>query len=151
MVLAGGRAWMIDEYLIRFYPDRLPTVSLPLQKKKVYLHSHCYQKSRAPAADGLPTGTGATAALLRSAGYPGEVLDDGCCGMAGAFGYEAEHYEVSMNVGGLVLFPTLKAAQQADNDSLVVAAPGVSCRAQIEDGTGLVPCHPIQLISNLIK
>ena len=73
------------------------------------------------------------------------MVDDGCCGMAGAFGYEAEHFDISKRVGELVLFPALMAAKQADQE-VFVTAPGVSCRAQIEDGTGCATLHPIQLV-----
>jgi FAD/FMN-containing dehydrogenase/Fe-S oxidoreductase len=134
------RSWMIDEYLIR-------TTELVQAKQitsHVMLHGHCYQKSRPPAADGLPVGVGASAELLKRCGYTVEVIDDGCCGMAGAFGYEAEHYEVSNQVGKLVLFPALRDGMHK-HPGFIVSAPGVSCRAQIEDGAGFAPLHPIQL------
>lgn len=140
------RSWMIDEFLVRIN-HRFPTQTSPLGK--VFIHGHCYQKTLSPAADGKPFGVGATSELLRSAGYTVEVIDDGCCGMAGAFGYESEHYDISMKVGGLVLFPILQAAKQS-SDNVMVAAPGVSCRSQIEDGTGIAALHPIQLISKLV-
>ena len=61
--------------------------------------------------DGLPNGTNATVELLRACGYDVELMDTGCCGMAGTFGYEAEHYELSMKVGELKLFPALRELQ----------------------------------------
>lgn len=135
------RAWMIDEYLIRYNPN----LQYQTLATKVLLHGHCYQKSRPPAADGLPAGMGATAELLKAAGYIVEVVDDGCCGMAGAFGYEAEHFGTSIGVGELALFPALRAVKQAEQ-VVIVSAPGVSCRAQIEDGTGYAALHPIELV-----
>lgn len=138
------RAWMIDEFFTRLDFRFRATIS----PSKIYLHGHCYQKSRPPAPDGKPVGIGASASLLRSAGYKVELIDDGCCGMAGAFGYESDHYEVSMKVGELILFPTLRARNNTEED-IIVAAPGVSCRSQIEDGTGISPFHPIQLITPL--
>jgi FAD/FMN-containing dehydrogenase/Fe-S oxidoreductase len=135
------RTWMIDEFLLRANKLSL----FPALSGKVILHGHCYQKSRPPAADGLPTGVGATIELLKVAGYQVEVVDDGCCGMAGAFGYEAEHFDISKRVGGLVLFPSLMELKQEDQE-VFVTAPGVSCRAQIEDGTGCATLHPIQLV-----
>jgi Fe-S oxidoreductase len=66
--------------------------------------------------------------------------------MAGAFGYEAEHYDLSMRVGELTLFPAIR----QENESVLIAAAGVSCRAQIEDGTGRKPFHPIQLIDRVL-
>jgi FAD/FMN-containing dehydrogenase/Fe-S oxidoreductase len=140
------RAWMIDEFLIR--TSKLShSASL---SAKVILHGHCYQKSRPPAADGFPTGVGATVKLLKVAGYTVELVDDGCCGMAGAFGYEAEHFDTSMKVGALALFPALMCAKHTGHE-VFVTAPGVSCRAQIEDGTGFAALHPVQLVERSVQ
>ena len=76
-----------------------------------------------------------------------EVLDAGCCGMAGSFGFEREHYELSMKVGSLRLFPAVTAAEQ---DALV-AATGVSCRQQIAHGAGRVAQHPITLLHSTVR
>lgn len=151
------RAFMVDEFLVR--PDdqndrrlrlmRIATNPNQLKAIKLYLHGHCYQKSQPPAADGYPVGTAATIALLESVGYQVQVIDSGCCGMAGAFGYEAEHYDLSMKVGELALFPAIQDAQ-AKGEKPVVVAPGVSCQSQIEDGTNIKPVHPIVLIKNAL-
>lgn len=151
------RAFMVDEFLVR--PDdqngRLPRLmriaNNPNQLKaiKLYLHGHCYQKSQPPAGDGYPVGTAATIALLENVGYQVQVIDSGCCGMAGAFGYEAEHYDLSMKVGELALFPAIQNAR-AKGEKPVVVAPGVSCQSQIEDGTYIKPVHPIVLIRNAL-
>jgi Fe-S oxidoreductase len=109
------------------------------------LHGHCYQKAQPPAADGYATGVGATVMMLTAAGYAVEVIDSGCCGMAGAFGYENEHYDTSLKVGELVLLPALRAAREKD-ENVLLAASGVSCQAQIEDGLGEPPQHPISLV-----
>ena len=74
--------------------------------------------------------------------YTVETIPSGCCGMAGSFGYEAEHYEVSQQVGELVLFP---AVRKAEADTLI-AAPGTSCRHQIADGTGRKAKHPVEIL-----
>ena len=143
VIQLGKRAWMIDEFLIR--EDRLKACfsSLPATKlPNIILHGHCYQKARPPANDGDPVGVDASVALLEALGYPVEVIDAGCCGMAGAFGYEAEHYHLSMQVGELALFPAVRAA---DTDA-VVAASGVSCQSQIEDGAGREAVHPITIV-----
>ncbi|MEI8049571.1 MAG: hypothetical protein WCI92_19500, partial [Bacteroidota bacterium] len=71
-----------------------------------------------------------------------EEIKSGCCGMAGAFGYEKEHYEVSMKVGELLLFPEIRKT----SDEVSIAAPGTSCRQQIKDGTGRKAYHPIEII-----
>ncbi len=97
---------------------------------KVVLHGHCHQKAL--------VGTGPTEEVLRWAGYEVETLPTGCCGMAGSFGYEAAHYEVSMEIGELVLFPRLR---QTDEE-VVVVAPGTSCRDQIAHGVQREAVHP---------
>jgi Fe-S oxidoreductase len=102
--------------------------------RRILFHGHCHQKAL--------TGTAATLALLRS--IPGaEVveLDAGCCGMAGSFGYEAEHYELSMTIGELRLFPAVR----AEPEQTIVAATGVSCRQQIRHGTGRPALHPLEI------
>jgi Fe-S oxidoreductase len=82
-------------------------------------------------------------ALLRS--IPGAdvaEVDAGCCGMAGSFGFEAEHYELSMRIGGLRLFPAIR----AEPEETIIAATGVSCRQQIGHGTGRPARHPLEII-----
>jgi Fe-S oxidoreductase len=74
--------------------------------------------------------------------YEVQLIPSGCCGMAGSFGYEKEHYEVSMQIGELVLFPTIR--KQADD--VIIAAPGTSCRHQIKDGTGRIAKHPVEIL-----
>jgi FAD/FMN-containing dehydrogenase/Fe-S oxidoreductase len=106
-----------------------------LAGRRIVLHGHCHEKA--------VTGTAATMALLRR--IPGatvEELDAGCCGMAGSFGFEAEHYELSMRIGGLRLFPALA----AEKPETVVAATGVSCRQQIRHGADRVARHPVELV-----
>jgi Fe-S oxidoreductase len=149
------RAFMIDEFLIRPGVDgqkRLRTLNLPIDANvhKVILHGHCYQKAQPPAPDGFATGVGATVEMLKGAGFQVEVVDSGCCGMAGAFGYESEHYETSIKVGELGLLPALRQARSKDKNVLV-AASGVSCQAQIEDGVGDAPHHPISLVYQRLR
>ncbi len=103
--------------------------------KRILFHGHCHQKA--------VTGTAATVALLRA--IPGaEVteVDAGCCGMAGSFGYEAEHYDLSMRIGELRLFPAVR----AEPPGTIVAASGVSCRQQIAHGTGRAARHPLEIV-----
>ncbi len=131
------RAWMLDEYLIRQPGPVWETDNC--KAGPILLHGHCYQKARPPAADGLPVGQAACAQLLRTAGYDVQVIDSGCCGMAGAFGYEAEHHALSMQVGELSLLTAIRAVPGAK-----VAAAGVSCQAQIADGSGAPVKHPLE-------
>ena len=107
-----------------------------LRGRRVLFHGHCHQKALA--------GTTATMALLRS--IPGAdviEVDAGCCGMAGSFGFEAEHYELSMSIGELRLFPAVR----AEAAETIIAATGVSCRQQIAHGTGRMARHPLEVIA----
>ena len=83
---------------------------------------------------------------LEAAGFEVDVLDTGCCGMAGSFGYEKEHYDVSMKIGGQRLFPQVIGAEEKE-----VCAPGFSCRHQIKDGTGKTANHPAVLIARKLN
>ncbi|MFO7586411.1 MAG: hypothetical protein R6W69_16915, partial [Anaerolineales bacterium] len=155
----AARAFLVDEFLIRkaagqekkrvakllpptIHPSHLtPATSPPdtFKPSTVLLHAHCYQKAQPPAPDGYPVGQAATAAFLRALGFDVEIIPSGCCGMAGAFGYEKEHYEVSMAVGEMILLPTIRSASPETH----IAAPGASCRAQIADGTQRAADHPL--------
>jgi FAD/FMN-containing dehydrogenase/Fe-S oxidoreductase len=104
----------------------------------VLLHGHCHQKAL--------VGTGPTErALSLASGADVEVVDSGCCGMAGLFGYERDHYEVSMKMGERRLFPAVRGAEDR-----VVVAPGTSCREQISDGTGQRALHPAEYLAGLL-
>jgi Fe-S oxidoreductase len=147
------RAWMIDEFLVRPAEDgrpRLRITGTPTSQSlmPVQLHGHCYQKAQGPGPDGYATGTAATQNMLEMCGYAVATLNTGCCGMAGAFGYEVEHYDLSIKVGELSLFPSLRDA--VSRQPSLVAASGVSCKAQIEDGLGQPAYHPIQLVARVI-
>ena len=74
------------------------------------------------------------------------MIPSGCCGMAGSFGYEKEHYEMSMAVGELVLFPAVRSLRNE-----IIAAPGTSCRHQIKDGTGKQAFHPIEILHDALE
>ena len=128
----------------------------------IMFHPHCHQRAEGPSADGLQSGTKATLELLRAFGYEVELMDTGCCGMAGTFGYEAEHYELSMKVGELKLFPKIKEwriensrwveqKSKIENEKSEVVSSGAACRMQIEQGTGVKAIHPIVLIANMMN
>jgi len=102
---------------------------------KILLHGHCHQKVLSSQSD-------VARILSLPENYSVEVLATGCCGMAGSFGYEKEHYELSMKVGELALFPAIRRKR---ND-VQVAASGTSCRHQITDGTGEKALHPAEIL-----
>ena len=106
----------------------------------VYIHGHCYQKS-------LSSIKHIKHSLAIVSGFKIEEIPSGCCGMAGAFGYEKEHYEVSMKIGSLVLFPTIN---QLNRDT-IIAASGTSCRHQIKDGTGRKAKHTAEILYEALK
>jgi Fe-S oxidoreductase len=146
----ASRSFMIDEFLVRPDEDRpdkfLRIVEFReqagLKSGKILLHGHCYQKSQPPRADGYPIGVEATQKMLERVGYSVQVIDSGCCGMAGAFGYEADHYELSIKIGELSLFPEIRFS----DPQAIICAAGFSCIAQIKDGAGRTAIHPISLL-----
>lgn len=101
----------------------------------IKLHGHCHQKSLASVEPSKEM-------LSFPKNYQVDVMPTGCCGMAGAFGYEKEHYELSMQIGELVLFPTIRQVKK----DICISAPGTSCRQQIKDGTGRTAYHPIEIL-----
>jgi Fe-S oxidoreductase len=132
------QARLVDELLLEAVDDgalRLGSIGPPAGRR-ILFHGHCHQK----AANGTEV---SVALLARLPGAHVEELDAGCCGMAGSFGFEREHYDLSMKIGGMRLFPAVASSQQ---DTLV-AATGVSCRQQIAHGTGRRAHHPVELIS----
>jgi Fe-S oxidoreductase len=155
----ADHVWLLDEFLLRsteFHDLRvasmgqLYTPEHALLKKKVNFHPHCHQRAQGPAPDGLPNGTSATIELLHSCGYEVELMDTGCCGMAGTFGYEAEHYELSMRVGELKVFPQIRELAKGDRHSEVVSS-GAACRMQIRQGTDLEAMHPLVLVAKQVQ
>ncbi|HSJ86492.1 MAG TPA: heterodisulfide reductase-related iron-sulfur binding cluster, partial [Anaerolineales bacterium] len=151
--------WLFDEFLLRSEEFQLlcavikthgaePSKDSPSQKIK--FHPHCHQRAEGPGVDGLPTGTNATVELLHMCGYKVELMDTGCCGMAGTFGYEAEHYDLSMNVAELKLFPLLRAESGTGNVNPPVVSSGAACRMQIRQGTGIQALHPIMLVNQFL-
>lgn len=132
----AGNALLIDEYIVNLIQaDPSLKSRFTLNERAIKLHGHCHQKALASVES--------TRKMLSiPPNYKVEEIKSGCCGMAGAFGYEKEHYEVSMKVGELVLFPAVRAA----GPEVIIAAPGTSCRHQIKDGTGRVALHPIEVL-----
>lgn len=129
-------SFLIDEFLAKeVEKGNISAELFTTVAKNVKLHGHCHQKALSSVAHTQKI-------LSLPANYKIEVIPSGCCGMAGSFGYEKEHYEVSMSVGELVLFPSVR---KADAET-IIAAPGTSCRHQIHDGTGRNAQHPVEVL-----
>jgi Fe-S oxidoreductase len=105
------------------------------EKRLIKLHGHCQQKALSSVAS-------SSKLLSLPENYTVETIPSGCCGMAGSFGYEKEHYKLSMQIAELVLFPAIRNAA----DNVIIAAPGTSCRHQVKDGTGRKAKHPIEIL-----
>jgi Fe-S oxidoreductase len=127
-------SFLLEEFVAREQKaGRLSLVSSG-NGKKVLLHGHCHQKAL--------VGTAPTIAMLKTAGYEVSEVDSGCCGMAGSFGFEKEHYDLSTKIGNRRLVPAVKAAAE----NVDIAAPGISCRQQIEHLAGRKAKHPAELL-----
>ena len=129
-------ALMIDEFLVKeVEKGNIHAEQFTAEKQHIKLHGHCYQKAFHLV--------GYTEKLLSlPINYTVEVIPSGCCGMAGSFGYEKEHYEISMKVAELVLLPAVREAK----DNVLIAAAGTSCRHQIKDGTAKKSYHPVEIL-----
>ena len=137
----ANHSYTIEEYLTAACEQgRFDATFFTSEAAELKLHGHCQQKA---IASTLPT----LKLLSIPENYRVTEIPSGCCGMAGSFGYEKEHYDLSMKVGELVLFP---AVRQASAGTLI-AAPGTSCRHQILDGTGKKALHPVEIIYNALK
>jgi FAD/FMN-containing dehydrogenase/Fe-S oxidoreductase len=133
-------ALLIEEFIAREADrGRIRRDAFTKEARKIKLHGHCHQKS---VASLTPT----VKALELPVNYKVQVIPSGCCGMAGSFGYESEHFDISMKIFGLVLLPAVRSAP-ADT---VIAASGTSCRHQIKDGTGRVACHPVEILHDAL-
>jgi len=132
----AANSWLFDEFIAmeRFKGNILPE-AFTQEKRHIKLHGHCHQKA-------LSSLVHTQKMLTLPANYTVDIIPSGCCGMAGSFGYEAEHYDVSMQIGELVLFPAVR-KQPAE---VIIAAPGTSCRHQIKDGTGRKALHTLEVL-----
>src|SRR5690606_17248346 len=134
-------ALLIDEFLAReMDAGHINQASFSGAPRQIKLHGHCYQKAFHLVDD--------TAKILSfPPGHEVAVIPSGCCGMAGSFGYEKEHYEVSMNVGELVLLPAVRNTPP----EVLIAAPGTSCRHQIKDGAQRQAYHPVEILWQALR
>jgi FAD/FMN-containing dehydrogenase/Fe-S oxidoreductase len=133
----ASNTFLIEEFIAtEFAIGNIERAKFSIKQQKIALHGHCYQKA-------LSTTKPILDILRIPENYEVSELATGCCGMAGAFGYEKEHYEVSMKVGNLKLFPSINAT----SDDTIIAASGTSCRQQIKDGTGRKAYHPVEILA----
>ena len=133
-------ALLFEEFVAREADaGRIRRESFTTTARAIKLHGHCHQKS-------LSSLTPAVKALELPANYKVSIIPSGCCGMAGSFGYEKEHFAVSQQVGELVLFPAVR-AMPADT---LLAASGTSCRHQVKDGTGRHGQHPAEILHDAL-
>jgi FAD/FMN-containing dehydrogenase/Fe-S oxidoreductase len=131
----GKNCLMIDEFLAKeLDKGNIKKEQFTKAAKKIKLHGHCHQKA-------IGSLTPTKKLLEFPQNYSVELIPSGCCGMAGSFGYEENHYDISMQVGELVLFPTVRKATEYE-----IVAPGTSCRHQIHDGTGRTAKHPVEVL-----
>ncbi len=128
---------MIDSFLAD--TNRVPELCLNPRAGRVLLHGHCQQKALVGTA-------GTLAALRRIPGLDVRELDSGCCGMAGSFGYELGHYDLSRSLAERVLLPAARAEPEAP-----LVAPGFSCRSQVHGLAGVEALHPVELLAEQLE
>ena len=137
----AGQTYLLDELIVKLSQDDEGVAALfrAGAERDVLLHAHCHQKAL--------VGPEPTLAALRLAGYEAQLVETSCCGMAGAFGFEAEHYDISKAMGALRLFPAVEAAPE----ETAIAVTGVSCRQQIGHFTSRTPRHVIELLAEALN
>lgn len=138
---------LFDEFLMReVEAGRISKDAFSDMPAEIWLHGHCHQKAL--------VGVEKTAAILNlPTNTTVHVIPSGCCGMAGSFGYEKAHYQTSIAIGEMILFPAVREAVKAHtlDHPVFIAAPGTSCRTQIHDGTGITALHPIEILYRLLR
>jgi anaerobic glycerol-3-phosphate dehydrogenase C subunit len=135
----AANSWMVDEFLVNLSREGKLNLPFQPQTKKVLFHGHCHQKAHIGSAPSLQ-------ALRLVPGLEVAEVNSGCCGMAGSFGFEKEHYDISEKIGGERLFP---AVEQADAGT-EIAVTGVSCRQQIDHFTRRNPRHVVEVLRDAL-
>ncbi|OAD92433.1 FAD-binding protein [Aequorivita soesokkakensis] len=133
--------FLIEEFLAtEIQTGNIFSAQFTSEEKHIKIHSHCHQKS-------LSNQKVTFDILNLPENYKPTIIPSGCCGMAGSFGYEKEHYDISMKIGELKLFPSVR---KSSNET-IISANGTSCRHQIFDGTGRKALHPVTILKNALK
>jgi Fe-S oxidoreductase len=132
----ASQTYLIEEFInLEFAAGNITADKFVTAPQKIKFHAHCQQKA---IVSSEPT----RKMLSIPVNYEVSEIKSGCCGMAGSFGYEKEHYDLSMKVGELVLFPEVRKAE----DGEIISAPGTSCRHHIFEGTGHKAIHPLEVL-----
>jgi FAD/FMN-containing dehydrogenase/Fe-S oxidoreductase len=136
----ASRTLLFDEFIAReSAAGRIRREAFRSEKRVIRVHGHCHQKALSSLA-------ATVTALELPAGHQVQVIPSGCCGMAGSFGYENEHFALSQQIGELVLFPAVRATPP----EALLCAPGTSCRHQIKDATGRHALHAAQILHDAL-
>lgn len=139
-VKLSKNALMFDEFIVKeFKNGKISRDRFTDSELSILLHGHCHQKALASVDASCDM-------LSIPRNYKVSKINSGCCGMAGSFGYEREHYKISMAIGEQTLFPAVRSA----NSDITIAAPGISCRQQILDGTSKEALHPVQILNRAL-
>lgn len=137
----AANSYLIDEFISReFREGRIKRESFTEDKLRILLHAHCQQKAVASSACSVEM-------LSIPANYSVSEIPSGCCGMAGSFGYEKEHFQLSNKIGEMILFPEIRNS----GSDVAIAAPGTSCRHHIKDGTGRIALPPVVILYEALK
>ncbi len=132
----AGSTLLLEEFILReSRKGNIRSDQFSSDRRTIRVHGHCQHKALGSVQDTVEM-------LSIPARYEVEEIPSGCCGMAGSFGYEREHYRLSMQIGEMVLFPEVRAA----GEDVLIAASGTSCRHQIRDGTGREALHPLEIL-----
>jgi Fe-S oxidoreductase len=136
----AAKSMLVEDFVEKFWDEHPRQPEFASDAPSVVLHGHCHQKALG--------GDETSARLLRRLTHGKlKVLQSGCCGMAGSFGYSADKYDLSMAIGELSVFPPIRSSDSAS----IICAPGTSCRHQIHDGTARNAIHPIELAAMLLR
>ncbi len=139
--MISANSYLIDEFIANEYrAGRIDRITFTDENVKILLHAHCQQKAIASSSSSAEM-------LSIPLNYKVSEIPSGCCGMAGSFGYEKEHFELSNKIGELILFPEIRNS----NEKTLIAAPGTSCRHHIKDGTGRTALHPAVILYNALR
>lgn len=135
----ASNSYMLTEFLYRVYPETGPGIAWKTDAPEVLYHGHCHERSLSGVTDAM--------GMLAAAGCRAGESGAGCCGMAGSFGYEKEHYDISRTIGEDRLFPAVRKT----SPQTIIAVSGVSCRHQIEHFTGREVKHVAEILAELIR